>query len=75
MNPNHGPENCKEAMSVAEKHFKIPMVLGTIWNKMSKITFFGHKHFQLRIIAKFDIFHERKKLMPFKIVVYFKLNF
>ena len=27
LNPNNGPENCKKAMEVAEKHFKIPMVL------------------------------------------------
>ena len=56
MNPNNGPENCQQAMSVAEKHFKIPMVLGTIWNKTSKITIFGHKHFKQKIISNFDIF-------------------
>ena len=27
LNPRDGPENCKRAMEVAEKHFKIPMVL------------------------------------------------
>lgn len=27
LNPNNGPDNCKRAMEVAEKHFRIPMVL------------------------------------------------
>ena len=27
LNPNNGPENCKKAMEVAEKHFRIPMIL------------------------------------------------
>ena len=27
LNPNNGPDNCKKAMEVAEKHFKIPCVL------------------------------------------------
>ena len=30
LNPRDGPENCQRAMEVAEKHFKIPMVLGTV---------------------------------------------
>ena len=27
LNPHNGPDNCKRAMEVAEKHFRIPMVL------------------------------------------------
>ena len=30
LNPRDGPENCQRAMEVAQKHFKIPMVLGTV---------------------------------------------
>ena len=31
LNPNNGPENCKKAMEVAEKNFRIPMVLEPEW--------------------------------------------
>ena len=31
LNPNDGPENCKKAMEVAEKNFRIPMVLEPEW--------------------------------------------
>ena len=61
LNPNNGPENCKKAMEVAEKNFRIPMVLEPEWlasphlDELSGMCYITSKNIKkTRQIATFD---------------------